>query len=82
MAIAKIRIGNRVTIPPEVMQKQNLHVGDEVYFEVFGVIGRDVFMSGSAISTDVTRNMMPVYHMVSATLDISGTTLNIPGGAP
>lgn len=54
MVIAKIRKQNRITIPQDVMDSKNLHIGDEIYFEIGGVIGRDVFISHS------TTNLGPV----------------------
>lgn len=45
MPVATIRKNNRITIPAMVMASKNLHVGDEVYFEIAGVIGRDVFIT-------------------------------------
>lgn len=47
MTIAKIRRGNRITIPQDEMKRRNLAEGDEVYFEVHGKIGRDVFLGRS-----------------------------------
>lgn len=44
MTIAKIRDGNRITIPKDEMQKRNLHIGDEIHLEISGVIGRDMFI--------------------------------------
>lgn len=55
MVIAKIRNQNRITIPQDVMDRQDLHVGDEIYFEISGVIGRDVTISHtSAFSASST----------------------------
>ena len=42
MTIAKIRKGNRITIPVDEMRKKALAEGDEVYFELLGKMGRDV----------------------------------------
>ena len=76
MAIAKIRIGNRVTIPPGVMQKKNLHVGDEVYFEIYGVMGRDVFLSGTVSSGNAygVRTVMPIYLMATDIPNMLGSS--------
>lgn len=53
MAIAKIRSGNRITIPVEDMDKKHLSEGDEVYFEIYGKVGRDVFLTPTIPSAPV-----------------------------
>lgn len=47
MVIARIRNQNRITIPQNVMDQKELAVGDEIYFEVIGKMGRDVHIQVS-----------------------------------
>jgi len=73
MAISKIRRGNRITIPHDIMVQKDLHVGDEIYYEIVGVVGRDVFASRSSAANN--------YGTDNWDYDVSSTySSTIPGG--
>jgi len=55
MPVSTVGRGNRITIPKELMEKKDMHVGDKVYFEVIGVMGRDITIRRATNGIDPKR---------------------------
>ena len=73
MTVSRIRKGNRITIPHDVMAEMDLHVGNEIYYEIKGVIGRGA-LDYLSHDTHWDSGTIPAY-IDSATIPAPGATI-------